>query len=505
MPGDRGGQRRAVRRGGPAGGERPEQRFGEGEQAGHGSEGVARQADEVPARGQAGQQHGVPGAYRHPVHQHLRVEPAQGGMHMVDGARRGTARRDHHVSGGLREGGVQGVGLVGEMAGRRRLDAQRMQPGGEHRAEGIADPAVPRQPLVQQLVAQDEDFGTRTAVGGQLVVAGRRGQAEDGGGHQGTRGQQLVAAAALLAARADVLAGRRGPRCVQPSSAVAQLTDLTVLAAQYGGGARGDARPGGDRDRMAVEERLGGGVTGEDAGRGARLRCVGGPVQAPGAGAGDRPAVHRRGVERRQIGERGEGCGERTAECLAERRGLGRGRPGGGALGETAGGVPGDGGRGGARAGAGGRRGTHGARGAAPGGGGVVRREGVVRRVRGVAAAGRGGGGCHRPSGGVRRGDSRDPGPRPGPYAQRCRAVGQRERIVEGVTAALGRRFVPRSAHHAAGLPAPLRVGHSAGFASAPVAPAASDASSVSAAQRWASAAARSASSCTSRSWRPAA
>ena len=101
-----------------------------------------------------------------------------------------------------------GFGVVAEPAYGDDLGAERAQPGRQHRAEGVPDESVVGQALGQQLVAEDEDLdaaaGARVE---QLVVPGGRGEAEHGRGHQGAGGQQLVAGAALLAARADVLAG----------------------------------------------------------------------------------------------------------------------------------------------------------------------------------------------------------------------------------------------------------------------------------------------------------
>lgn len=86
------------------------------------------------------------------------------------------------------------------------LGAQRAQPGREHRAERVPDQTVSGGALGEQLVAEDEDFDARAGDGGEGVVPGGRGEAQDGRGDEGAGRQELVAAAALLSARADVLA-----------------------------------------------------------------------------------------------------------------------------------------------------------------------------------------------------------------------------------------------------------------------------------------------------------
>ncbi len=306
------GERRAVRVRRHAARERTQQGAGEGQQAGDGGERVAGEADEVTVRHEVGEDHGVAGAYRDAVDEGLGEDAAQRRMHVVDRPVGGAPGRDDHVGAGGHDGLVQRLGVVLETAGGDDLRAEGAQPGGEHRAERVADAAVAGQPLVQQLVAQYEHLDAGPRYDAQRVVTGRRRQPQHGRRHERTRRKELVAAAALLAARADVLTGRHRPGRVEPGRLArrARLRDGAVLAAQDGGRAGRYAGAGGDTDRPAVGERFGTGVTGEDAG------AVG--VEPPGAGAGDGPAVHGGGVEGGQVGEGGEGFGEYVAERAGE-------------------------------------------------------------------------------------------------------------------------------------------------------------------------------------------
>ncbi len=112
---------------------------------------------------------------------------------------------------------------------------------------------------------------------------------------------------------ADVLAVEHLAGGVQAALGV----DPAVLGAQDSGGVGGNAGAGGDADRLAVGEPLGLRVPGQHA----LLPHL------PGAGAGDRPAVHRGGVEGGQVGERVERGGQGQAEGVGERYGR-RGRGG---------------------------------------------------------------------------------------------------------------------------------------------------------------------------------
>ncbi|GAA3054666.1 hypothetical protein GCM10020000_41030 [Streptomyces olivoverticillatus] len=76
---------------------------------------------------------------------------------MVDGARGRAAGGQHEVGGRAFEGGVQRVGVVAEAAGDTHVGAQCVQPGAEHGAEGVADPALAGQAVGEQFVAEDED------------------------------------------------------------------------------------------------------------------------------------------------------------------------------------------------------------------------------------------------------------------------------------------------------------------------------------------------------------
>ncbi len=204
---------------------------------------------------------------------------------------------------------MQRLRVVAEPADRGDLGAERAQPGRQHRSERVPDEPVPGQPFGEQLIAQDEDFDPGPGHGGDRVVPGRRGKPEHCRGHQGAAGQQLVAAAAFLAARADVLAVADVPGRVE----AALVVGAAVLAADDGGGVRGDPRAGRDPYGLAVAQRLGLRVPGEH------------PVLAygPGAGARDRPAVHRRGVERGQVAEGDERCDQDEAEGGVEGHGDG--------------------------------------------------------------------------------------------------------------------------------------------------------------------------------------
>ncbi len=221
----------------------------------------------------------------------------------------------------------------------------------------------------------------------------------------------MVAAAALLAARADVLAVDDLAGGVQ----TAAFVGAAVLGAQDGGGVRGDPCAGGDADGLAVGEACGDRVSGQDA-------LV---AHGPGARSGDGPAVHRGGVEGGQVGEGGQGRGQ----------------------GEAEGRVEGHGDRGAARRAGGGASGPFGPRpGLGPGGRGVV---GVGRTVRGgrVVTAGDAAGGA-----GVL------------PH--------QGERLLH--VEVLGLRLVPRAGggHHASGRVSGVASGAASGVPSAAAGPA---------------------------------
>src|SRR5690606_14929030 len=226
--------------------------------------------------------------------------------HMVDRTGGGTAGGDDHLRVARGDRLVQRRFVVAHPAyvGDRR--PQCAQPGREPRTEGVPGESVVRQSLAEQLVAEDEHGGTGAGDGHERVVSGGGGHPQDGRGDQGAHGQQLVAAAALLSAGADVLAGGDGVRCpfgggdVQPALGVG----AAAFAAQHRGGVRGDTGTGGDADGVAVGARRVLGAPGEDAF---------GPC-GPGAGAGDGPAVRRGGVGGGQVGEGVEGGGQGEAE-----------------------------------------------------------------------------------------------------------------------------------------------------------------------------------------------
>ncbi len=321
-------QRQRVGLGRRAGGEGAQQRLGEGEQSGDRGEGVAGQADEVLVLLEARQQHGVAGAHLDAVHQEVGADALQDGVHMVDGARGGAAGGDDQVGVGGRDGAVQGPGVVPDPADRADVGAQGAQPGRQHRAERVPDEAVVRQSPGEQLVAEDQDVDAGPGDRGEGVVPGGRREAQHGGRHHGADGQQVVAAAALLGARADVLPVDHLAGRVQTSSFVG----AAVLAAQHRGGLRGDTGAGGDADGFSVGQGSGLGV--------ARQRAL--VTHRPGGGTGDRPAVHRGGVEGRQVGQGGERGGQGEAEGRVEGRvdGVAAGGPDGGAarpLGDRAG------------------------------------------------------------------------------------------------------------------------------------------------------------------------
>lgn len=232
-------QRQRVRLWRRAGGKRAQQRFGEGEQSGDGGEGVAGQPDEVLVVLEAGQQHGVSGTGLDAVHEEFGADAAQGRVDVVDRAGGGAAGRDDQVGLGGRDGAVQGLGVVADPADGADVGTEGAQPGRQHRAERVADEAVVREPLGEQLVSEDEDVDAGAGDRGERVVSGGRRQPQDRRGREGADGQQLVAAAALLAAGADVLAVDDLAGGVQASAFVG----AAVLGAQDGGGVRGIRAP----------------------------------------------------------------------------------------------------------------------------------------------------------------------------------------------------------------------------------------------------------------------
>lgn len=298
--------------------ERPQQRLGERQQAGHGGERIARQAHQMAAGGEPGQQHGVAGAYGDTVHEQFGARAGEHGVDVVDGARGRTAGGEDQIGVGLGDRLVQRVRVVGDPPGVDHIGAERAQPGRDHRAERVADEAVVGQSADEQFVTEDQDVDGRAAGGEQFVVTGGGRQAEHGRGHHGSGGQELVAGAALLGAWADVLAVDHGAFGVEVAGGVG----AGVLAADHGGGVGRDARAGGDAYSGAVGERGGGGVPGEYA-----SRALGGlfRLRFPGAGSGHRPAVHGRGVEGGQVGESGQGLGEDVSQGLVERDAAGGG------------------------------------------------------------------------------------------------------------------------------------------------------------------------------------
>ena len=177
------------------------------------------------------------------------------------------------------------------------LGAEGAQPGADHRPEGVADAALVGHAAVQQFIAQDEDFGARAPVDGQLVVAGGSGEAEH------SRGDRQCPRAAVgrrsgTPGRADGCPHRaRGRRCVsRRRPLISPYSQRSTAVA-----------PGGMRAPVAIRTAWPSGSVRGLRRSPARIPLAAGLLgQLPGAGPRDGPAVHRRGVEGGQIGERVE-------------------------------------------------------------------------------------------------------------------------------------------------------------------------------------------------------
>lgn len=246
------------------------------------------------------------GADGHAVHQQPGPGLGEGPVQEVDRAGRRSAGGDHDVGGGVPQRVPEQPEVVPDGPHFGHLGTGRPQPGRQQRPERVPDQARTWDARGEQLIAEDEQFDHRATAHGEPVVTAGGGQAEHGRADQGATGQQRLAAAALLAARADVLTG--GQRLV---AAVVQQRAVraAVLTAQDGGGAGRQLGAGGDLDGGAVGQRRGRGPAGQHP-----------PGDPPGARPGDRPAVHRGGVEGGQVGQRGERLGEGAAERLGERQ-----------------------------------------------------------------------------------------------------------------------------------------------------------------------------------------
>lgn len=294
----------------------------------------------MPATREFGEQHGVAGADGDAVHQQPGTGLGQGPVQEVDRTGGRPAGGDHHIGGGVPDGVPEQAEVVPDGARFAHLGAGRAQPGRQQRAERVPDQAGPRDPGAEQFVAEDEEFDDRAAADRQQVVAAGRGEAQHGRADRGAGGQQRLTATALLAARADVLAGGQRAR----GAVVQQGADpLAVLATQDGGGTGREPGTGGDLGGRTVGQRRHGRLPGQYP-----------PGDPPGARPGDGPAVHRRGVEGGQVGEGGERLGEGPAERIGQVQALRRERVQPGPVGRRPGLRPRQGPGGGASAGHGG-------------------------------------------------------------------------------------------------------------------------------------------------------
>ena len=236
---------------------------------------------------------------------------------MVDGPGGGAAGGDDDVGGGGGDGLVQRRRRRRRAGGGGDLGAERAQPG--RRAWGPARRGSGRRAAArrEQLVAEDQDLHAGPGYGGQLVVSGGRGETEHGGGDQGAGGQQLVAGAALLAARADVLAvARRSPRGVQRAPLLVTRPCSLRITAVASGGMRA---PVAIRTASPSASGCGPRWPGEARRRSARTRQGPGPATAQPSMA----EVSKDG----QVGQGGQGRGQRVAERLVERQAPGAGGP----------------------------------------------------------------------------------------------------------------------------------------------------------------------------------
>ena len=147
-----------------------DQGAGQRDESGHGRGRVARQADEEPTVGQAGQQHLRAGGDADAVDQPACVEVAQDAAQVVVRARGGRPGRDEDVDVGVVDLAQQQLLGVGGAHGRVAARAERPDEGRHRGAEGVTDPAVARQAPVEQVRAEDEDADDGRAHDLEVVV-----------------------------------------------------------------------------------------------------------------------------------------------------------------------------------------------------------------------------------------------------------------------------------------------------------------------------------------------
>nr|BFF22547.1 hypothetical protein GCM10025732_05120 [Glycomyces mayteni] len=260
--------------------------------------------DELAVPG-ARQEHREPWADGDGVEHVLGADLGERGVQVVDGADHGPAGGADDVGAG--EGLAQGGDVRFEGVLDRThavLDVGADEEVRDHRPEGVADAAFAGDAAGEQLVAEDDDAGARAPVRGQRQVARGGGQADHRRRDGRARGHELLALPRLLTGLAPFARG---------GAFDVAVGDGAVLQADEAVGALGDLRAGRDLHGRTGSERIGD-LPGEDL-----------AADAPRRGPGDGPAVDRGGRERGQVGDRGQGRGERGPGGLPERQ-LGRGR-----------------------------------------------------------------------------------------------------------------------------------------------------------------------------------
>ncbi len=305
-------------------GQSRQQRLKQRHHPGHRRQRVARQSHQPPAARQLGQQHRMSRPHPHAVHHQPAARLGEGVVDEVHRPGRRSPGGHHDPSRAQPQGVPQQPEVVADPAHAERLGAGAAQPVRQHRAERVPHPPVTGRPGVQQFVAEHQEFDGRPGPHGERVVAGRGGQPEHRRGDPGAGREEAVAAPALLSARPDVPAELdrvgRGRPVVEDRPAVPVRPHGAVLPAQHGRRPGRQLRPGGDADGGSVGQRLRPGAPGE-ALYGAAVQ------QPPGPGAGDRPAVHRRGVEGGEVRERLQRLGQDASQRLVEADRLGVRRP----------------------------------------------------------------------------------------------------------------------------------------------------------------------------------
>ena len=159
------------------------------------------------------------------------------------------------------------------------------EPCGHLATEAVTHLAVTGRAFAQELVPHDEDVRPRSSHDHHVVVSRRGGQAQVCGVERGSGLDEDLVGQRLGACRPDVLASMH--LAVEPAVSV----DPALLRAEDSRGPGRDGGARGDPHRVSRFE----GVTVHLTGQNLR-------ADPPGSSPRNRPAVHGRGIGRRQRG-----------------------------------------------------------------------------------------------------------------------------------------------------------------------------------------------------------